>query len=385
MPKISKTMKNKPIIANIHQTFFEKSETFIHNYLSNLKNFKPVCLALEYVNLDKFPLPEKDLYYFNKSGLLPKAMRMRRDGSAQEVLKTLDVKLIHAHFGHNGFHSLNLKRQFGLPLVTTFYDFDASKLPRKKRWRKNYKILFKEGDLFLVEGNHMRLRLIELGCPEEKIQLQRIAIPLKKISLMPRKPKRTEKTTFIFSGRFVEKKGLIYALRAIDKIKYRFNFEFRIIGDGPLKKEIEKFVHDRNLNSGLVKMLGFLNYDNYLAEMSKADIFIHPSITASDGDSEGGAPTTILEAQAMGMPVVSTYHSDIPNIVVPGKSALLSKEKDIGSLVKNMIFLLENPRIWKSMGQIGQKFIEDFHDIKTEVNKLEDKYNSLLYWGLGGA
>jgi len=380
-------MKNKPIIANIHATFFEKSETFIHNYLSNLENFKPVCLALEYKNLDNFPLPKEDLYYFNKRRLLnwPKAMRMRRDGDAQEVLKNLDVKLIHAHFGHNGFHCLNLKRKFGLPLVTTFYDFDASKLPRKKRWRNNYKILFKEGDLFLVEGNHMRLRLIGLGCPPEKIQLQRIAIPLEKISLIPRKRKNSEKTTFIFSGRFVEKKGLIYALKAIDKIKYRYNFEFRIIGDGPLKGAIEKFVNDRNLNSGLVKMLGFLSYDKYLTEMAKADIFIHPSVVAADGDSEGGAPTTILEAQAMGMPVVSTYHSDIPNIVVPGKSALMSKEKDIDSLAENMTFLLENPRKWKSMGETGRQFIAEFHDIKTEVNKLEDKYYSLLYEGMGGA
>lgn len=330
-----------------------------------MKKFKPICLAFEYVNLDRFLFPKEDLYHFTKT----------------DTIHNLPVRLIHAHFGHIGFRSLKLKRRFGIPLITTFYGSDASKLPRKRRWKKNYRILFKEGDLFLVEGNNMRSKLIELGCPKEKIQIQRIAIPLQKISFIPRKNTDKDKVIFLFSGRFVEKKGLIYALQAIDKIKHKFrDFEFHIIGDGPLKKEIERYINHHNLQ-GIVKMLGFLTYDEYLIEMSKSDIFIHPSITANDGDSEGGAPTTILEAQAFGMPVISTFHADIPNVVVPGKSALLSKEKDVDSLADNMTYLLKNPQVWKGMGQIGREFIQAFHDIKCEVGKLEEKYNSILKQG----
>jgi len=181
----------------------------------------------------------------------------------------------------------------------------------------------------------------------------------------------------IFCGRFVEKKGLNYALEAIELVKNRFdNFEFRIIGDGPLKPNIEYFIKGHRLDDK-VKMLGFLKFKNYLDEMQKADIYIQPSITASDGDIEGGAPTTILEAQAMGMPIISTFHADIPNIVLPGKSALLSKEKDPHHLAQNITLLLENQPLWEIMGQKGRKFVANYHDIKKEVINLEDKYSAI--------
>ncbi|RJQ32856.1 MAG: glycosyltransferase [Actinobacteria bacterium] len=371
---------DKPIVANIHDTFFKKSETFIYNNLTNLVQFKPVCLAFNFINLDNFPFDSQNLYYFNKKRFydLTVGIAMNRNNDAVELLKRLPAKLIHAHFGHIGFHSLDLKNKCNIPLVTNFYDFDASKLPRKNRWKRNYKVLFKQGDLFLVEGKNMAQSLINLGCPEEKIKIQRIALRLEKILFRPRKPKDNQKVILLFSGRFVEKKGLVYALSAINKVRENFsNFEFRIIGDGPQKQDIVKTIRNYNLGD-MVKMLGFLNYDNYIKEMSKADIFIHPSITASDGDSEGGAPTTILEAQAMGMPVISTYHADIPNITVAGKSALLSKEKDVDSLTNHLAYLLKNQGVWQEMGTCGRKFIEKYHDVKIEIRKLENKYNQLV-------
>jgi colanic acid/amylovoran biosynthesis glycosyltransferase len=112
--------------------------------------------------------------------------------------------------------------------------------------------------------------------------------------------------------------------------------------------------------------------------MSLADIFIHPSVTSESGDSEGGAPTVILEAQAMGLPVVSTTHADIPNIVQPQKSALLSRERDLPGLVSNILSILENQDQWAAMGEAGRAFVEQYHDIKKEVVSLEQKYSALL-------
>lgn len=225
----------------------------------------------------------------------------------------------------------------------------------------------------------MKSRLVELGCPEQKIQIQRIAVPVENIPFVVRHPKKSdEKVIILFSGRFIEKKGLIYALQAV-KILHDQNkkFEFRIIGDGPLRPQIETFIEEHQL-VGSVKMLGFLNYQEYLQEIGKADIFLHPSVTAQDGDSEGGAPTVILEAQASGMPIISTMHADIPNIVVSGKSALLSKEHDVQGLVENIIYLLENQGRWEEMGRIGRQFVEQNHNIKMELGKLEEKYTNLI-------
>jgi colanic acid/amylovoran biosynthesis glycosyltransferase len=121
-----------------------------------------------------------------------------------------------------------------------------------------------------------------------------------------------------------------------------------------------------------------LNYREYLKRVEEADIFLHPSVTASDGDSEGGAPTTILEAQAMGLPVIATEHADIPNVVVPDRSALLSAERDVNGLARNILFLLENQQLWSRMGKTGREFVEQYHDIKKEVLNLEEKYRQVL-------
>lgn len=373
------------VVAHIHNSFFAKSETFIYNYVSNLKNFHPICLAWEFANLDQFPFPNDDLYCLSFDRhtfryiyheILKKCFEI--DLHAEGILKRRKAQLIHAHFGPNGFYALKLKRRLGIPLITSFYGYDMSRLSKQEKWKRRYNTLFQESDLCLVEGPYMKSRLCDLGCPEDKVKIQRIAIPLEKIPFRYRKSKkRGEKVILVFSGRFVEKKGLIYALEAIRKVREKYKeFEFRIIGDGPLRPNIEEFI-DTHQMKDYVRMLGFLNYQNYLDEMRKGDIFVHPSVTASNGSSEGGAPTTILEAQAMGMPIVSTYHADIPNVVVPGESALLSNERDWATLAQNIVSLLENQETWEQMGRIGRDFVETYHDIKKEINALEDKYNLL--------
>jgi colanic acid/amylovoran biosynthesis glycosyltransferase len=384
-------IKRKPIVAYFHYpTFLAKSETFIYHYISNLKHFQPICLAWKFANLNQFHVPKEDIYslsfkihtfrwfyygflreYFGKD---PAAERISR-----KIIEERNVRLIHAHFGPSGVYASRAKGSSNIPLITTFYGYDISKLARKIKWVRRYKKLFEEGDLFLVEGPYMKSRLEELECPEGKINVQRIAIPVEEIPFRPRRPKkRDEKVRLIFSGRFLQKKGLIYALMAISAIRGKYkNFEFYIVGDGPQKREIENYIKKHNMEN-YVKLLGFLNYKEYLREMQEAELFIHPSITASDGDSEGGAPTTILEAQAMGMPIISSYHADIPNIVIPGKSALLSNERDCESLSHSIAYLLETPEVWEQMGRAGRTFVETYHDIKKEAKALEVKYDLVL-------
>ena len=130
--------------------------------------------------------------------------------------------------------------------------------------------------------------------------------------------------------------------------------------------------------SDKVIFLGFLPYKNYIEELGKADIFIHPSIVASDGDSEGGAPTVLLEAQASGLPILSTYHADIPNVVLPGDSAILCPERNDEILAGNILYLLNKQELWSKMGLAGRRFIEAYHDIDNEVKILEEKYLKLL-------
>ena len=339
---------------------------------------------LENVNL--FPFPRADLYTIHHHAFTPPWLLFGivrlvtgRRLHIEKVLCRREANMIHAHFGPVGYLLVKTKLKLRLPLITTFYGADLNPslkvYGKLQDWRKS---LFEAGDLFLVEGAYMQQQLVQLGCPKEKIQIQRIAIPVKEMPWRPRRKIEHRPVIVLFSGRFVEKKGLLYALAAVDILKREGkSLEFRIIGDGPQAAQIKRFIFDRKM-ADYTRLLGFLDYKDYLEEMNNADIFLQPSITAENGDTEGGAPTTILEAQAMGLPIVSTYHCDIPNIVVPDKSALLVEERNASALASALRGLLDHPSEWEVMSKIGRDFVQQYHDIDLEVCRLEEKYCNLL-------
>ena len=336
--------------------------------------------------MDQFPLPLSDCCSLNaKRGTWKWFVQgigrryLHRELIAERFIKRRKARLLHAHFGPSGVWALRIKHALRLPLITTFYGYDMSHVDFLASYEQRYLNLFQEGDLFLVEGPYMKTRLMEMGCPAEKIAIQRIAIPLANLPFRSRLPKRHgENIVIVFSGRFVEKKGLLNALQALVQVRSTHpDFEFRIIGDGPLKPAIVQFIQDHDMNNH-VHLLGFLPYHDYLEQMKAADLFLHPSVTASDGDSEGGAPTTILEAQALGLPVISTFHADIPYVVVPDQSALLSNEGDIDGLAKNIARLMVDQECWRRMGMAGHRHVEEFHDIEKEIQRLESIYSGLI-------
>lgn len=387
-------------VGHITYSFFMPSTTFIYGYLSRLARVHPICLSLwtPIVNTDLFPFPESDCYSFdddNRPRLRKEWTRVRRvvmrstsPGKwrrpidriawAKRVLLDRKARLIHAHFGPIGWQVLPLRRDLNIPLVTSFYGFDVAPEVgcEGPDWPQRRQELFDQGDLFLVEGPIMRQRLIDLGCPAQKVWIQRIGVNVKHLSFTA--PTVNGLVTILFAGRFCEKKGLIYALRAICALRERgCRFRFRIIGDGELMGEIKDFIGSNRLED-CVELLGFLTHEEYLQEMKRADIFIHPSVTAANGDSEGGAPTVILEAHAFGVPVVSTYHADIPNVTLPGQSALLVQERDSEALADALAHLIDNPSARREMGMVGRSFVERHHDLDQEVALLENTYGRVL-------
>jgi len=296
--------------------------------------------------------------------------------------------LVHTHFGTSGYSFLKIKKLFGIPLITTFYGFDLSLLPNQHpEWKGKYKNLFRGGELFLTEGNHMKKCLVDLGCPEEKIIVQHLGIDLEAIKFVPRKLEKDEGIRILISASFREKKGISYAVEAFGKVKQshpELRLKLTIIGDsgGSTTGEIEKkkildIIKKYNLKD-YVDMLGYQLYPVFLRELYKHHIFLHPSIHASDGDTEGGAPVSIIEASASGMPILSTMHCDIPEGVKNGESGYLVPERDIGALTERLEFLVYNPEIWAKMGKLGRGHIEKNYDTKKQVKKLEEIYSKIL-------
>jgi len=379
-------------VAHIKRTYLPISETFIYSYLKNMTGVESHVLAEKQENTDLFPferrhvLMQQNHLTIGHSRLVHKLTRSPKTGFAllprspfaEKTCKILKPDVIHAHGGYDGFNYVSLKRRLGIPFVTTFYGRDIGAGSKHPYWRKAYSILFRIGDLFLVEGPAMKGKLLAIGCSPLKVRIQRIGVDLDRFSRDDYAERAdTDKVLILMCGRMVEKKGLEYGIRAFSKVHSRFpHTEMRIIGDGPRFGELQRLVCSLALNSS-VKMLGYMSHDQYAVQSKAAHIFVQPSVTASDGDSEGGAPTTLLEMQAMGVPIVSTYHDDIPQVVVAGKSAFLVEERDVDGLAEKIGFLVENPQIRGEMGSEGRKHVEEKHDICRLAKQLEAVYVEL--------
>jgi len=369
------------------------TETWIYGQIKNLKKYQPIVYALKIENLDIYPVREirslelqKGLgnvrSFFNKGW---NKLFHFYPGFIFPLVKD-KPELVHAHFGPSGYSFLPLKQIFRIPLITTFYGYDMSMLPRQDaRWKARYRKLFHQGDHFLVEGPYMKKCLVELGCPEEKITVQHLGIDLDKIKFMPREPREDGEIRVLIAGSFREKKGIPYAIEAFRQVKEQHkNMQLTIIGDsaGAPREEKEKQkilrVIDKYHLSDCVKMLGYQPYSVFLRELYKHHIFLSPSIHASDGDTEGGAPVSIIEASASGMPVLSTTHCDIPEVVIDGESGFLVPERDVDALAEKLEFLVSNPDLWKQMGQKGRQHIKKEYNIITQVRRLEATYDEVV-------
>jgi colanic acid/amylovoran biosynthesis glycosyltransferase len=109
----------------------------------------------------------------------------------------------------------------------------------------------------------------------------------------------------------------------------------------------------------------------------EADIFVLTSVKATDGDMEGQG-LVLQEAQAVGLPVLSTLHNGIPEGVIDGKSGFLVPERDVDALTERLQYLIEHPELWPEMGRCGRKFVEVKYDIKMLNSKLVRIYDALL-------
>ncbi len=372
-----------PVVAHLTNEYLSLTQTWLYNQIITLKVYKPIIIAQTTKNLDKFPT--QDVYSFsNRNLFMEKINRLNvmftdyyLSGYFANIIKNNNTKLLHSHFGNVAYRYLKLKKSLNLPMVTTFYGLDVSKIPRMQHWKKRYNHLFRNSELFLVEGSNMKNELIKLGCPEDKIIVQHLGVNIQEFKLVPRTIQSGGIINILIAGSFREKKGIPYAIRAFSEVKKIYpNVCLRIIGDGELRCEIENLISKLAISDS-VNLLGYQPHSVFISELYNSHIFLSPSITARDGDTEGGAPVSIIEAQATGIPIVSSYHADIPEIVVDGKSAFLAPERDVESLASYLITLIEHPETWETIGRFGRDHVEKNHNIEKQINKLEKIYSLL--------
>lgn len=287
-----------------------------------------------------------------------------------------DFDIIHCHFGPVGNAWMFLKNVFPeIKFIVSFHGYDVNSYP-KIAGKDVYKNLFEKSDLFTANTNFTKQQLIKLGYDEKKIEILPVGLRIDRFKHSSRKPQPGEPVRILTVGRLVKKKGHEYAIKAIAKlIANHKNIIYIIAGDGPMRSKLESLVLKLGIKN-YVKFLGVVKQNEVLKLYQQADIFVLSSVTSSDSDREGQA-LVLQEAQATGLPVVSTLHDGIPEGVLDGQSGFLVPEKDVDALTERIKYLIVHPQIWSKMGKCGREFVESKYNIKKLNQQLVKIYQGI--------
>jgi colanic acid/amylovoran biosynthesis glycosyltransferase len=274
-----------------------------------------------------------------------------------------EYDVVHCHFGPMGTLGMAMRNMGVLRgrLVTTFHGYDMCR-PFEEVGPDVYERLFKEGDLFLPISEYWKDRLLEHGCPEERIVVHHMGVDCERFGFAPRGIEPGKPVRVLSVCRLVEKKGIEYAIRAVARVLKKGGaeaprIEYTIVGDGPLRPHLESVVDELDLADS-VRFLGSRPSDKVAKLMARAHVFLAPSITATDGNKEG-IPVAIMEAMATGLPVVSSRHSGIPELVEDGVTGLLAEERDVNGLADHLARLIDDPGLYTRLAAAGRTRVEE--------------------------
>lgn len=298
-----------------------------------------------------------------------------------------DYDIIHCHFGPYGLWGMAMRNMgiLGGRLVTTFHGYDLSRVVQQEG-ADVYARLFEEGDYFLPISRYWQTRLIELGCPPSRVAVHRMGVDAGSFTFTPRTPPEHRTIRILTVGRLTEKKGIEYAIRAVsafarERVAGRAGLTGRpsdgedrgsgeaargavehvVIGDGPLRPRLEAVIRELGVED-VVRLEGGKPRGAVIDAMRRAHVLLAPSVTAADGNQEG-IPVVLMEAMASGLPVISTVHTGIPELVKPEETGLLVEERDVPGTAEALHRLVEDPQAYALMAQRAREKVERDFDV----------------------
>ncbi len=266
------------------------------------------------------------------------------------------------HFGEQGLRADALRRvgACGAPIVTVFHGYDVTRFV-VEHGRGVYARLFEGGEQMLAVSEHFRNVLVSLGCPASKVQVHRMGVDLEAIPFLERRLAPGDPARLLSVARLTEKKGIEFALRALASPRLQgASLHYDVVGDGPLRESLEQLARRLDVERR-VSFHGGLPREKVDALRKRAHVLLAPSVTAADGDQEG-IPIAIMEAMASGMPVVSTVHTGIPELVADGVTGQLVKERDVDGTAAAIARVLGDHARWPDIGLAARRIVETRYD-----------------------
>lgn len=283
--------------------------------------------------------------------------------------------VVHGHYGTFAAQLRQFSRCLGAPLVASFYGYDATKteIRTHPRWRRQYRQLFEEAAAVIVEGPAMASRVAALGCPAKRLHVVRMPADADGLELC-RRPK-ADSFLVVAAGRFIEKKGFDTAISAFARALKGKDARLMIIGGGELEGSLRALVGSEGIDEQVV-WSGRLPFADFMAAVSTAHLGLYPSRTAGSGDSEGGAPVTLIEAQWLGVPSIVSDHDDLGFVSAPD-GALVLPARDVGAWAEAIEAVYEDRTRLERMSRAAGRFARENHAPARNLAEREAVYRAV--------
>lgn len=359
-------------------------ETFIQEQVAALRRFEPHMVVREHL------APGGGRVHAPSAAWKRRLWTLTRWPGAFPLRELRGLRLLHAHFGLDAVMALPLSRRLGIPLVTTFHGSDVttdrtrfarSRKPTQRWFAARESELIREGAAFVAVSRFVEQKLLACGYPPDKVRQIYIGIDLERFVPAPR---RDGPRYVLCVARHTFKKGLDTLIRAWARIAARHpDVELWQVGEGGLTPLYVRLAQELGVGERM-RFLGVRSHDEVLGLMQQAEVFVLPSQTAEDGDSEA-LGIVFNEASACCVPVVSTWHGGIPEAVLHGETGLLCQERDDTALAEHIDLLLRDRALALRLGRRGREYVCEMFDIRKQTPKLEALYDEVMTRGAPAA
>jgi colanic acid/amylovoran biosynthesis glycosyltransferase len=381
-PKTSQST-NQGTVVIFRTLLLPPSETFIAAQAVAMRRFSPFFVGWR--KTTGINLPENTSWTVDDGGLRGRLreLRFRYAGPTRKQVARLRARaprLVYAHFAPDGYAAMQLAEQLGVPLVTALHGYDVtisdeamSRTRLGRAYLQGRSTLQKTGALFLSCSHYVRARGLEMGYPEDRTIVHSIGVDVERFK--PPGILRPREKSVLFVGRLVEKKGCGSLIEAMVGVQRRCPAaELVVIGGGPLRADYEA----RAVALGVrCRFLGVQPTAVVRDRMSRASVFCVPSVVAASGDAEGFG-MVFIEAQAMGLPVVSTLSGGIPEAVKNGETGLLVAERDSAALAEAILRLMQDEELWQQYSLAGRRNVVNHFNLAQQTGRLENLFEQML-------
>lgn len=289
-----------------------------------------------------------------------------------------EVAIFHVQYGTNSSILAKLKKTGYKPsLIVTFHGHDAF-FPINDFIPNNgyYDDLFKCADLITVNTPYLAEKVLDLGCPENKIKIIPVGVDTAFFYPLPKSENKDNTLKLITVGRLDAVKGHSYCIEAVRLLMEKgFNVILTIIGEGSERNNLEALIQKYQLGN-CIFMKGKKTQIEIRELLWGHDLYLLTAVALADGRRETQGLAT-LEAQACGLAVVAFDSGGVKYTIDDGKTGFICNEYDINDLVSKIELLYNNEELLKSMSQNTVDFVNKNYSQKVIDAKWEIIYREL--------